>query len=53
MKGRSKMKNFGRILKCTAAAAVCMLAFSGCNKYDKMMDETPVEYVRLAAENTT
>ncbi|MBR4096245.1 MAG: hypothetical protein IKK42_02950 [Oscillospiraceae bacterium] len=47
------MKNFGRILKCTAAAAVCMLAFSGCNKYDKMMDETPMEYVNLAAENTT
>ena len=53
MKGRSIMKNFGRILKCTAAAAVCMLTLSGCNKYDKMMDETPLEYVNLAAENTT
>ncbi len=47
------MKNFGRILKCTAAAAVCALTLSGCNKYDKMMDETPLEYVNLAAENTT
>ena len=47
------MKKFGRILKCTAAAAVCALTFSGCNKYDKMMDETPMEYVNLAAENTT
>lgn len=47
------MKNFGRVLKCTAAAAVCALTFSGCNKYDKMMEETPMEYVNLAAENTT
>lgn len=47
------MKNFGRIIKCTAAAAVCVLALSGCNKYDKMMDETPQEYVNLAAENTS
>ncbi len=47
------MRNFGRIIKCTAAAAACMLALSGCNKYDKMMDETPQEYVNLAAENTS
>lgn len=53
MKGRSNMKNIGRILKCTAAVAVCALTFSGCNKYDKMMEETPLEYVNLAAENTT
>ena len=47
------MKKIGRILKCTAVAAVCALTLSGCNKYDKMMDETPLEYVNLAAENTT
>ncbi|MBQ7980819.1 MAG: hypothetical protein IJ305_04335 [Oscillospiraceae bacterium] len=47
------MKNFGRIVKCTAAAAVCILAFSGCENYNNMMDETPQEYVNMAAENTT
>ncbi len=47
------MKNIGRIIKCTAAAAVCALTFSGCENYNKMMDETPYEYVNLAAENTS
>lgn len=47
------MRNFSRIIKCTAAAAVCALTFSGCENYNKMMDETPQEYVNLAAENTS
>ena len=47
------MKKFNRILKCTAAAAVCVLTLSGCDKYNKMMDEDPQGYINLAAENTT
>ncbi len=47
------MKKFSRILKCTAAAAVCALTLSGCDKYNKMMDEDPQGYINLAAENTT
>ena len=46
------MKKFSRILKCTAAAAVCALTLSGCDKYNKMMDEDPQGYINLAAENT-
>ncbi len=47
------MKNFSRFIKCTAAAAVCALTFSGCENYNKMMEEEPQEYINLAAENTT
>lgn len=46
------MKNFGRTIKCTAAAAVCMFAFSGCENYSKMMKDEPQEYLNLATENT-
>lgn len=44
---------FSRILKCTAAAAVCALTLSGCENYNKMMDEQPQEYINIATENTT
>ena len=47
------MKKFSRFLKCTAAAALCALTFSGCDKYGKMMDEDPQGYINLATENTT
>ncbi len=47
------MKKFSRFLKCTAAAALCALTFSGCDKYSKMMDEDPQGYINLATENTT
>lgn len=46
------MKNFGRIIKCGAAAVICTFALSGCKNYNKMMDETPQEYINLAADNT-
>lgn len=47
------MNKFSRFLKCTAAAALCALSLSGCDKYNKMMDEDPQGYINLAAENTT
>lgn len=47
------MKKFSRFLKCTAAAALCALTLSGCDKYGKMMDENPQEYINIATENTT
>ena len=47
------MKKFSRFLKCTAAAALCTLTLSGCDKYNKMMDENPQEYINIATENTT
>lgn len=52
MKGRSEMKKFGRFIKCTAVAAVCALTFTGCENYNKMMEEEPQEYINLASENT-
>ena len=52
MKGSNEMKNFSRFIKCTAAAAVCALTFSGCENYNKMMEEEPQEYINMASENT-
>lgn len=50
------MKNIGKILKRTAAAALCaagLLSLTGCEKnYSKMMNEAPAEYISMAYGNT-
>ncbi|MBQ8826830.1 MAG: hypothetical protein IJ007_07040 [Oscillospiraceae bacterium] len=46
------MIKFNRAVKCAAAAALCLLTFTGCKNYSKMMKEEPQEYIKLASENT-
>ncbi len=46
------MKNFGRFIKGTAAAAICALSLTGCDKYSKMLNEDTLGYIEMAAENT-
>ena len=46
------MIKFNRIAKCAAVAAMCMLTFTGCKNYSKMMKEEPQEYIKMASENT-
>lgn len=49
------MKNLFKPLKTAAAAALCavgVLSMSGCENYEKMMREQPMEYISMAMDNT-